>query len=583
MCLTPRLNKIGNDYPNKKIDYELYLGHKDIYDNCDYIDWDDIPNLNNESKNKLKVLQLNIRGIRNKYIDLIDLLNRLDEPEIIILCETWLKPNDPDLKILDYKFIGRHRSNRKGGGVGFLIKKTLKARAIDLTLNSDSAESLFIEVKGNQDNMLVGSIYRAPNTNVGDFIDSYQVLGEKLHKYKNILIGLDHNLDLLKNSTHSLTQRFLEATLDAHLIPVITKPTRVTHSSATLIDNILIKSDHCETHRGNIIITNISDHYPSMVTLDSLNLTAVETQEIKCRKIKEKEIKKIKEILNKEEWNKLQMHDVNHSFNLFHDILLATIDTVAPEKKIKIRTRRNVPWYSSAIKKSNDKDKRLFKLAHIQSASATQINKYREYHKLLQRIKRAARQKYYRDLCIEFRNNSKKLWKVINSLTCKTKNKNDLVECLKLENIEITQQKEIATEFAKHFSSVGERFANKILNPDTPVQDYINQIPRSNISLFLTPTSPGEIKRIICNLPNKKSAGFDKINNILLKQISCAVVEPLSIIFNKSMTEGKFPQRMKLADTIPLYKAKEKYLVDNFQPISLLITLSKILEKLMHN
>ena len=48
------------------------------------------------------------------------------------------------------------------------------------------------------------------------------------------------------------------------------------------------------------------------------------------------------------------------------------------------------------------------------------------------------------------------------------------------------------------------------------------------------------------------------------------------------MNEGKFPQRMKLADTIPLYKAKEKYLVDNFRPISLLITLSKILEKLIH-
>ena len=51
-----------------------------------------------------------------------------------------------------------------------------------------------------------------------------------------------------------------------------------------------------------------------------------------------------------------------------------------------------MPWYSPAIKKSNDKDKRLFKLSHSQSASATQINKYREYHKFLQRIKRAARQ-----------------------------------------------------------------------------------------------------------------------------------------------------------------------------------------------
>ena len=65
----------------------------------------------------------------------------------------------------------------------------------------------------------------------------------------------------------------------------------------------------------------------------------METQEIKCRKINEKEINKIKEILNKEEWNKLQMQDVNHSFNNFHDTLLATINSVASEKKIKIRTR----------------------------------------------------------------------------------------------------------------------------------------------------------------------------------------------------------------------------------------------------
>ena len=178
--------------------------------------------------------------------------------------------------------------------LGFFIKNTLKARTIDLTLNTDSAESLFIEVKGNRNNLLVGSIYQPPNTKVGDFIDSYQVLGEKLHKFKfkNVLIGVDHNLDLLKTSTHSQMQQFLEATLDAHLIPVITKPTRVTHSSATLIDNILIKSDHCETHHGNVRITNISDHYPSMETLDSLNLAIVETQEIKCRKIKENKIKK---------------------------------------------------------------------------------------------------------------------------------------------------------------------------------------------------------------------------------------------------------------------------------------------------
>ena len=100
MCLTPRLDRLDNACPHKEKVQELNLGNEDLTDNCNYTDWDDISTLNNESKNKLKVLQLNIRGIRNKYLDLIDLLNRLEEPDVIILCETWLKPNDLEPKIM---------------------------------------------------------------------------------------------------------------------------------------------------------------------------------------------------------------------------------------------------------------------------------------------------------------------------------------------------------------------------------------------------------------------------------------------------------------------------------------------------
>ena len=68
----------------------------------------------------------------------------------------------------------------------------------------------------------------------------------------------------------------------------------------------------------------------------------------------------------------------------------------------------------------------------------------------------------------------------------------------------------------------------------------------------------------------------------MLKSLKSVLLEPLSIVFNQSMNEGIFPEVMKLADIVPLYKNKKKYLVDNYRPISLLITLSEILEKLMH-
>ena len=211
-----------------------------------------------------------------------------------------------------------------------------------------------------------------------------------------------------------------------------------------------------------------------------------------------------------------------------------------------------------------------------------QREKYKEYHRILLKTKRIAKQLYYQNLCKEFRHNSQKLWKLINSISGKTNNKCDIVDHLKVDNVEVHKRDEIATVFAKHFSSVGKRFATKIPPSRKTSTDYLESIPSSNASLFLNPTSPPETLNLINELPNKKSSGHDKINNILLKSLKSVLVEPLSIVFNQSMNEGIFPDVMKLADMVPLYKNKEKYLVDNYRPISLLITLSKILEKLMH-
>ena len=82
------------------------------------------------------------------------------------------------------------------------------------------------------------------------------------------------------------------------------------------------------------------------------------------------------------------------------------------------------------------------------------------------------------------------MWKIINSITGKTNSKYDLVDYLKIKNVEIHNRDEIATEFAKHFSKVGACFANKILTPKRTSTDYLSNIPSSNTSLFLAPTIP---------------------------------------------------------------------------------------------
>ena len=84
-------------------------------------------------------------------------------------------------------------------------------------------------------------------------------------------------------------------------------------------------------------------------------------------------------------------------------------------------------------------------------------------------------------------------------------------------------------------------------------------------------------------MKQKKSSSYDKINNILLRELSDTLLFPLEIIFNQSLSQGIFPDIMKLAEVVPLYKMGNPHQTKNYHPISLLITLSKVLEKIIYS
>ena len=85
---------------------------------------------------------------------------------------------------------------------------------------------------------------------------------------------------------------------------------------------------------------------------------------------------------------------------------------------------------------------------------------------------------------------------------------------------------------------------------------------------------------LITNLIPKNSSGYDNLSNKLIKKLLPALIDPLTIVFNKSLAEGIFPEAMKKADVVPLYKSKDHQDSNNYRPISLLLTLSKLLEKI---
>ena len=68
----------------------------------------------------------------------------------------------------------------------------------------------------------------------------------------------------------------------------------------------------------------------------------------------------------------------------------------------------------------------------------------------------------------------------------------------------------------------------------------------------------------------------------MLKTIKNTILEPLSLLFNQSLEEGTFPEIFKLSEVIPLHKGTSRIEVTNYRPILLLLTISKILEKIVH-
>ena len=159
-------------------------------------------------------------------------------PNILILGKTWLSKSSPQVTLPGYRKYENRRIHKKGGGVSiYVIDKILSREWPDLQIADPIFEHCIAEIKLKERKLLVGSLYRAPNTNQLGFLKDYKDLVQKLKSTNSeVILGMDHNLDFLKSHLHKNTQNFINHNLDSDLFPVITHPTHITHSTAMLID-----------------------------------------------------------------------------------------------------------------------------------------------------------------------------------------------------------------------------------------------------------------------------------------------------------------------------------------------------------
>ena len=175
----------------------------------------------------------------------------------------------------------------------------------------------------------------------------------------------------------------------------------------------------------------------------------------------------------------------------------------------------------------------------------------------------------------------KKTWATINETLNRSKNITAFPSNFMINNLSVEDPQEIANHFNRFFIDVGSDLSNKIVvdNASSKFTDYLTHPTNLNFNFNLT--TEIEILTIINKFKNKNSSGVDEISNKLLKAIKHEIKEPLSVIINQSLRTGIYPDSLKIAKVKPLYKKGEKNHLNNYRPISILPTISKVFERLM--
>ncbi len=182
---------------------------------------DDSENMSCFVNAKYCTMHLNIHSLPSKFHQLknliCDLNNRNINIHFILLCETFLVESNAELfHIPGYTFLHQSRSNISRGGVAMYIADNISfVERPDISINVEGEfESLFIEVKGksNEKDLIVGQIYRPPNTNIKDAISRYdKVLTDiaKTNSY-DLIITTDQNVDYMKIENDSNASSLLD-------------------------------------------------------------------------------------------------------------------------------------------------------------------------------------------------------------------------------------------------------------------------------------------------------------------------------------------------------------------------------------
>ena len=532
---------------------------------------------------KLNILHVNARSIINKLDSLCLLLNETDIAwHVISVSETWLaKSLQNNYNIQGYHAVFCERQGGSGGGAAIYIDNRLCPETLQCP-SFTTAEVTCAKIKlKDRSFMIICQIYRPPNSNKTQFNNELEQCLIWLNKMNKLtIITGDFNFDLFSIESNGPSQIFFTTQLSHGLFPTISRATRTTESSSTLIDNIFCNDLSRVAHSG-IILSDLSDHFPIFTSLNiDEGLTHSKSNTFNRPLFDYKRINEFKNFLQTE----LQNFEQESCPDAMANKLINTYNKgITHFSYIKHNSRKHtprMPWISPAILHSISHKNKLFK-DKLRQPSLENITKYNKYKNTLTNIIRLAKKNYYKREFDKNSGNTKETWRTLQQLiNSKQKNKSDdtPASLTGTNGKNTTGDDNIAEQFNTYFAEIGENLRKNIPPSRTDPLQLINEIDNE---MELEPTNENELVAIVKKL-NNVGAGVDNINSKLFKLSYQSIIKYLVHFFNSCLRTGTFPSALKMAIIKPIFKGGDTQLANNYRPISLLPIMSKILEKLIY-
>src|SRR6218665_2269861 len=174
---------------------------------------------------------------------------------------------------------------------------------------------------------------------------------------KEVYLLGDYNMDLLKNETHRPSANFIDITSSYHFLPVITRPTRVTTNTATLIDN-LITNRPLKVIHSSILIEDLSDHLPLIMWIDSSPTTHFATLSQSTSRIDLNSMDTFKNLINLIDWSPIHslcdQNDPSAAYEVFNSKIRNAYDSAFPlvASRNKASKTPKQPWMTLGLLRS---------------------------------------------------------------------------------------------------------------------------------------------------------------------------------------------------------------------------------------